>query len=248
MRADGMLEAEYEGQRFLIDVECQSTKDEEIDERMLGYSYEGTRAHNLPMYSCALYLRHVFEPPQSPLTRHVPVIGEVLKFKYGSIELAEIPVEELEQKGLVGLAPLFLLAKGGATHAVLERALTMLEAAHKVESLAILRLIASIVFTRAEDIAWVKWRFAHMHDFLLESSWMYQELVKEGEIKGLEEGREQGIRQSIEEVVKARFPKLVDLAKERLEHIQDQQGLHMFLVAMSTTSTERAARRYLLAL
>ncbi len=47
-----------------------------------------------------------------------------MTFKYRSIELAELPVEELEQKQLVGIAPLLLLTKGGKTREVLERAIT----------------------------------------------------------------------------------------------------------------------------
>lgn len=99
-----------------------------------------------------------------------------------------------------------------------------------------------------------------MHDYLLENSLMYKELVQEGRIKGLEEGRargietgrtqgiEQGIRRSVEAVVQTRFPDLVDLARTRTERIQDQQRLYDVLVAMSAASTEREAGQYLLAL
>ncbi|MGH2510508.1 MAG: Rpn family recombination-promoting nuclease/putative transposase, partial [Ktedonobacteraceae bacterium] len=233
IRSDSMVEAEYGKERMLINAEFQSTKDELIGERLLGYSYEATRLHNLPVFSCVIYPRHVFEPPQAPYEWHVPGRGTMLSFTYDSIELAEMPLGELEQKQLIGILPLLLCTKGGATRAVLERAITQLEAADKVQALALLRLIASIVFENADDIEWIKWRFANMHDYLLEKSWVYQELVKEGKIKGIEEGREkgieegraEGIRQSIQAVVDTRFPALADLAKERIEHIQSQDML-----------------------
>lgn len=253
IRADGMLEAEYGERRFLINIEFQSTKDDEIGERLLGYSYEAKRAHKLPVCSHVIYPRHVFEPPLSPYEWNVPGKGVVMEFKYGSLELAEMPLNELEQKQLVGLAPLLLCTKDGATREVLERAIMQLEVAHKVEALAVLRLIATLVFEKnVDDLAWLQWRFATMHDFLLENSIMYQELVKEGEIKGFKKGELQGLkkglRQSIEAVVQTRFPTLVDLVRERLGQIHDQEALQKLLVAMSAASTERKARRYLLTL
>ena len=46
LRNDLLIEAEENRQHFLIDPEIQSTKDEEMDERLLDYNYEGTRLHN----------------------------------------------------------------------------------------------------------------------------------------------------------------------------------------------------------
>lgn len=109
-------------------------------------------------------------------------------------------------------------------------------------------------------LAWIQWRFATMHDFLLENSIMYKELVREGELKGLKEGeqkglkegeqkgREAGIRESVEAVVQTRFPALLDLTRERLAHIQHPDALQQLLVAMVAAETERKARRYLLTL
>lgn len=79
-----------------------------------------------------------------------------------------------------------------------------------------------------------------MHDYLLERSWVYQELV--------EEGVETGIRQSIQAVVQTRFPALTDLATERVKHIQNLDMLQKIHIAMIAAPTERKARHYLLAL
>lgn len=112
IRADCLMEVEYEGQHFLIHVEFQSTKDEEIGYRLLGYSHGAIGLHKLSVSSYVIYVMHVFAPPCSPYTRDVPVKGRRITFDYESIELAEMPVEELEQKHRVGLTPLLLLAKG----------------------------------------------------------------------------------------------------------------------------------------
>lgn len=138
---------------------------------------------------------------------------------------------------------------------------TLLEAARRPEALAILQLIATLVFEQSPaDLAWIQWRFTTMHDFLLENSIMYKELVREGELKGLREGelkgfeqgrtqgRDAGMRQSIEAVVQTRFPALLDLTKERIKGLHNPDTLQMVLVALVSASTENNARSYLLTL
>lgn len=253
IRADSLMEVEYEGQHFLIHVEFQSTKDEEIGYRLLGYSHGAVGLHKLSVSSHVIYVVHVFEPPFSPYTKGVPVKGRRITFDYESIELAEMPVEELEQKHLVGLTPLLLLAKGGETRAVLERAIALLEQVPKPEALALLRLLALRAFQNdPEMVEWIQRRFVIMHDFLIENSIMYKELVKEGEVKGevkgLEKGRAQGIAESIETAVKARFPGLLDLSRERVARIHDEQRLRDILFQMITLPTEGEAHRLLMTL
>jgi flagellar biosynthesis/type III secretory pathway protein FliH len=95
-----------------------------------------------------------------------------------------------------------------------------------------------------------------MDDDLLESSWVYQELVAEGRrrgfkigyAQGIEIGRAQSIRQSIQTVVQTRFPALADLATKRIEHVQNLDMLQQIHIAMIAAPTERKARRYLFAL
>ncbi len=95
-----------------------------------------------------------------------------------------------------------------------------------------------------------------MHDFLLENSIMYKELVKEGEIKGFEKGQAQGraqgieagLRQSIETVVKARFPDLLDISKEQVGRIHDEQRLRDIHLQLIIVATEAEAHRFLMSL
>ncbi|MGH2480576.1 MAG: hypothetical protein ACRDHW_13050, partial [Ktedonobacteraceae bacterium] len=146
IRADSIMEVEYKGQRYLLHVEFQSTKDEEIGYRLLGYSYGAVGLHKLPVRSYVIYLLPVAQPPASPYEWPGIDLEVQMSFKYRSIELAAIPVAELEQKQLVGLTPLLLLTQDGATRAILERAITVLENARKLETLAILELLAQRVF------------------------------------------------------------------------------------------------------
>ena len=142
IRSDGLLEAEYAGEKLLIHVEFQVNKDNEIGDRLLDYNYEARRAYRLPVLSCVISLKRVAEPPLPPLIWHVPGWGRSLAFQYQNLELAETPAEELEQKHLVGISPLLLLCKGGAKREVLDQVVTGLEAAKKAESLMAAKLIA----------------------------------------------------------------------------------------------------------
>lgn len=110
-----------------------------------------------------------------------------------------------------------------------------------------LQWIAGSVFENEEDLKWLEWRVEQMQEFF-ESSWTYQQMARKKIEQGLEQGREEGLRQSIEMAVQTRFPALLELAHERLAHIQDQELLQQVLVAMIAAATERKARRYLLAL
>ena len=257
IRADSVMEVEYLGQRLLIHVEFQSTKDEEMGYRLLGYSHAALGLHKLQVSSYVIYVLHVFEPPDTPYLWTVTGLGERMRFKYDSIELAEMPLEELEQKQLVGIAPLLLLTKGGASREVLERVIAVLTNARKLEVLAILEILATLVF---EDdpamLAWVEWRFESMHDFLIENTSLYKRLVKEGEIKGFEKGEikgeikgfEKGLRQSIEAVVQARFPDLLDIARARVKRIHGEEQLREILLKLITLSDELEIYRFLTSL
>ena len=175
IRSDGLIEAKYDDEHVIMVLEYQVKKDEGIGERLLGYSYEAKRLHGLPVAAWVIHLRPVFEPPQPPHTWAAPGLGQQLEYMYRSIELAEMPLEDLEQKGLVGLAPLLLLTKGGATLEVFERAFTQLVAAHKPEAMGMLLWISGIVFKDVHVLQRIQRRFANMNEYLWENSWTYRE-------------------------------------------------------------------------
>ncbi|MEO7022098.1 MAG: hypothetical protein ABI234_18260 [Ktedonobacteraceae bacterium] len=264
MRSDCLIEAEVDGKLFLILVEFQSTKDEDMGQRLLGYSFEARRAYGMPVLACVIYPRHVYEPPLS-YGWAVPRRGVQVTARYDSIELDEMPLAELEQTGLIGLAPLWVCTKGGTTREVLERAITLLEETHKPEGLAVLRLLALLVLEHdATMVAWIEWRFAHMHDYLLENSPMYKELVAEGEVKGFEKGEMKGFekgemkgreemrkqveqerqrvlvaqaifRETVVTAVARDFPQLAKLAKKQVSLVENLERLQRLILDVTIT-------------
>ncbi len=237
IRSDCLIEAESDGKRFLILVEFQSTKDKIMGQRLLGYSYEAICAYKLPVLACVIYPRYVYKPPHKPYGWAIPRRGVQNTFMYDSIELAEMFVNELERTRLVGLAPLWICTKDGPTREVLEHAITVLETAHKPEGLAALRMLALLVFEHdATMLAWIEWRFAHMHDYLLENSIMYKELVNEGEIKGREEEHQRALahfQETVVALVARDFPQLTNVAQQQVALVNNLERLQRLILQVT---------------
>ena len=241
--ADALLDVIQDGERFLVHIEFQSTNDPNIGERLLEYCFEAKREHKLPVYSCVIYLRDYGDVPQPPLRWEVANGLEVLQFHYRSIELGKIPTDELRRTGRVGLLPLLILTKGGATYDVVEEVIAELEAAEKPELLPITELLASLVFKNEADQEWIERTFAMLKDPLRDTP-AYQRFLKE--CRELE--RQQTLerqRQTLLEIVQVRFPKLLHLTKGLAAITNDPEVLERLIVKMGTAQTLEEAQTYL---
>ncbi len=246
--ADALLDVIWDGERFLVHIEFQSTNDPNIGERLLEYSFEARREHKLPVYSCVIYLRDYGDVPQPPLRWEVANDLEVLQFHYRSIELGKIPTDELRRIGRVGLLPLLILTKGGATYNVVEEVIAELEAAEKPELLPITELLASLVFKNEADQVWIERTFAMLKDPLRDTP-AYQRFLKEGRELGREEERQQSLerqRQTLLEIVQVRFPKLLHLTKGLATITSDPEVLERLIVKMGTAQTLEEAQESLI--
>ncbi len=241
--ADALLDVIQDGERFLLQLEFQSTNDPSIGERLLEYSFEAKREHNLPVYSCVIYLRDYGDVPQPPLRWMVAGSREVLQFHYQSVELGKIPAEDLRQTGLVGLLPLLILTKDGATHEVVEEVIKGLEAAEKLALLPIAELLASLVFKSETDQDWIERTFAMLKDPLRDTP-AYQRFLKEGRELERQQNLERQ-RQMLLEIVQVRFPKLLHLTKGLVAITTDPEVLERLIVKMGTAQTLEEAQKHL---
>jgi hypothetical protein len=118
LRADRCLAMDIEGQPALLHLEVQSGPDPRLADRLLHYNFQITQNDPLhrPVYTWVIYLRPVSKPPQSPLVRTFPTGQELLRFHYGSLELAQVEAQALLALGLPGLLPLLPLTRGGTRH------------------------------------------------------------------------------------------------------------------------------------
>src|SRR5258707_7334974 len=95
MRSDILLEAEMDGLHFLIHVEWQSDKDEEMDVRLHGYAYEGNRLHKLPELSADIYFSTGSGGPPSLVELVISGTRQVLSLQVGSLGLDVTPAYDI---------------------------------------------------------------------------------------------------------------------------------------------------------
>src|SRR6266852_5196636 len=129
-----------------------------------------------------------------------------------------------------------------------------LKTAGRTELVAIGATLASLVFSRENttDLEWLHRRLSEMHNILRESPF-YQEILQEGREEGLQEGLEKGrqeklqvLRDTLLNVVQARFPKMVRLAKGQAAIIDDPAALEGLIVKVSIAQKAKDARSALL--
>ena len=83
-----------------------------------------------------------------------------------------------------------------------------------------------------------------LNDFLRDTP-VYQEVLAEGEEKGLEKGLETQ-RQTLLDIVQERFPAIARLAKQQTVTIEDPEVLRRLIVKISIVKTSTEAEQYLL--
>ena len=83
---------------------------------------------------------------------------------------------------------------------------------------------------------------------LLEDSWPFRQTRDEGIAQGLEEGRVNGLRQGVEAMVLARFPRLFVQIKGQLASLADPAVLQKILIVVGTAQTDDEVKQSLSAL
>jgi predicted transposase YdaD len=100
---------------------------------------------------------------------------------------------------------------------------------------------AALIFNKESDREWLRRKFTMD---ILEESWAYQEMVQKGLQQGLEKGLKKGRqegelqaqRETLLDIVQARFPELVILAKKQMSNIKDPQILRHLTVKIQTAN------------
>ncbi len=77
-----------------------------------------------------------------------------------------------------------------------------------------------------------------MQDNLLAESWTYQKILKEGR----EEGKLEGLQEAVLDVVEARFPPLVEFARQRVTKASKPDVVSLVLKGVAMAPNEDAAR------
>ena len=226
-----------------------------MPERLLEYALRITRhdPQRRPVYSCVIYVRPVGDVQQPPLVWEYPNGREILRYHYGSIELATLDPALFLEANQAGLLPLLPLTRGGASRKMAETMFSRIQAAGKTELIPIGSLLASLAFGRENSVEqdWLTRKVSEMYDILQETP-VYQFLTKEAREEGLQEGREEGgreaLRQVVVDIVRKRFPKIVRLAKKQVAVVDDPAQLRQLAVDISVAQSVEEVTQHLLAI
>ena len=262
--ADALLNVIYEGEEVLLHIEFQSENDTSMADRLLEYNSRARREHKRDVYSCVIYLRQDGNVPSSPLVWTFAKSKEIMRFHFQSIEIAKLSADDVRQTNLLGLLPLMILTKDGATHEKAEEILTKLEAAEQTDILQVAYTLFKLVLNK-DDQQWLVRRLQSMLEPFRETEF-YQEMTKFAREEGREEGREEALR-SIEEalrlieeerqrrlqdnrqmlinLVQRLFPSLVILARKQAESVTEPFVLQEMITKMFSANTLEEAVQYL---
>jgi predicted transposase/invertase (TIGR01784 family) len=251
----------------LIHVEIQSVEDADIEDRMWEYNMMATRTYHKDVASFLILLLPVSTIPVSPKVSRFFRKYENWRFHYVVIPLWKVSAKDLLQTGLIGLLPLIPLTEGGTKEDTLATTAADLYVAKEYELLTLVKMIAGLKMKHHLDQEMLERLFAMYHD-IIQESWVYQQIVKEGMQKGIEQGiekgmqkgmeqgiekgmqkgMEQGVRQTLLNYVEARFPAMLDLAKEQTSLIKDAEQLQRVTTQLFTLQTSGEVEEYLLSL
>src|SRR5579863_1537136 len=185
--------------------------------------------------------------------------------------MAKLATDQLRHQRLVGISPLLLLTRDGATHGVVDEVIAGLQEAKKYDLLPVTELLASLVLQDQTDQEWIKRRFAMLQDALRETP-AYQRILQEGREEGREalqkalQQQQEALQQQQEALQKVlqqqqealqkqrdllldvmldRFPLLARRAKDYAKRVDDLGNLSLLSVKMAMASTAEEAERIL---
>jgi predicted transposase YdaD len=235
--ADTLYVVTWHGKQVVLHVEFQRNRDNEMGGRLWRYNALTHIHTELPVHSVVVYLVEDSPLVRSPYVICLPDGRPTQRLDFETIKMWEIVPELIEQEGLVGLLPLLPLTKGGKTHETVDRMIEDLTKAGRRDLFVVGYAFSCLVFTGEGDDEWLKARFFMQHD-ILKDTWVFQEILKEGQ--------EEGKKEEFIQFVEIRFPLLLAQAKQAMERKLSVQQLRVMLNALYRANTIEEAQAALL--
>ncbi len=159
---------------------------------MRAYAALAEEKYNLPTYPVLVNILKEGNT-EIPTCYQSDFAGLQVRQDYRVINLWEIDVEIAFQEHISALIPFVPILKGGAEESIVQRALQILHSDHQLSELeTVMAFFASFVLDSALIRQIMRWDMA----ILSESPW-YQQILKEGEQRGIQQGMQQGLQRGI---------------------------------------------------
>lgn len=184
---------------FLVHNELQLRYKPDMPKRMRAYAALAEEKYNLPTYPVLVNILKEGNI-EIPTSYQSEFAGLQARQDYRVINLWEVDVEIAFQESISSLIPFVPILKGGAEESIVQT-LQILRSDRQLSELeTVMAFFASFVLDSALIRQIMRWDMA----IVSESLW-YQQILKEGEQRGIQEGLQQGMQQGIQEALTARY-------------------------------------------
>jgi len=174
---------------FLVLNELQLRYNNRLPRRMRAYAALAEERYNLPVYPVLINILPPSETMEIVSNYESQFLGLHARQDYRVINLWEVDAQIVFQQPLPSLLPFVPVLKGGDEIAVVQQAVQALRADEQLNELEpLLAFFASFVLSSPLVQQIMRWDMA----VLRESPW-YQEILQQGEIRGLLSGIELGL-------------------------------------------------------
>jgi hypothetical protein len=245
LKADLVYIILYKEKLHVLNMELQTDTDNDMAIRMLKYHVGLYDKHRKPVISMIMY---PFETsiPESPF-REMSGDEALLTLHYKVLPLWKLDAHQFIRDHVVCMYTL-LPAMKGANAPMLLRAIEEMKQRYIAPDLGhhLVRFRTILRRSKAlpEQDKQIVEEHMHSYDSLLDQDpYLQQQRALERAL-----GRTEGIQafqNAIVEIVKNRFPSLLDLAQQRVVQIQEINALQHLVVQLSTARNQTAARRIL---
>jgi predicted transposase YdaD len=171
-------------EEFLVLNELQLRYTNKMPLRINAYAALATERYNLPVFPVLINILPNSQNEKIPSVYHSEILGMMAHQDYRVINLWEVDVNLVFEQQLTALLPFVPILKGGGNEAKVRQAVQSLRAN---ETLAELEPLLSFFASFVLDIPLVQQIMRWDMVVLSESPW-YQEIMKEGEKLGMQQG------------------------------------------------------------
>ena len=249
LRADLVYNILYRGLPHILNMELQTGADEDMPLRMLVYHVGLYAKHRKPVISMVMY---PFETsiPESPF-REMSAEEILLLLHFKVLPLWKLEAAPFVRDHVVCMYSL-LPAMKGVNADLLIQAIKEMEQRYRFPQLGhhLVRFRTILRRSRAlseEDKKKVE-KHMQIYDSLLESDPVFQQKLAFEKAMERDQARKEALqtfRDTIVEIVRLRFPTLVELAQQSLTPVQQFEQLQQITVKLSTANAQDAARSIL---
>jgi len=246
IKADLVYNVQYRGNPHILNMELQTDTDHEMAIRMLRYHVGLYDKHRRPVISMVIY---PFETsiPESPF-RETSGDEELLRFHYRVLPLWKLDAQPFVRDHVVSMYTLLPAMKGADVPLLLQAIAEMKQryreselGHHLVRFRTILRRSKTVSTQDKQEVE----NHLDYYDSLLDQDPYLQQQKALERILGRTEGI-QAFQDTIIEIVKNRFPTLIELAQQRVVQIKQLDDLKQLVVQLSIAADQTAARRLLM--